>query len=81
MRFPMKGVCAKWVELEITDGKISKLEVVGGCDGNRQGVAKLALGQEAMTVAHTLEGIHCGFKNTSCPDQIAHAIYQYLQQG
>ena len=77
MFFPMKGVCARMVDLEIENDIITKIEVIGGCDGNRQGVANLALGQNAKEVAEKLAGIRCGYKNTSCPDQIAQAIKSY----
>ena len=61
MHYSMQGVCAKVLDLQIEDDIITGIEVYGGCDGNRQGIA----------------GIHCGMKNTSCPDQIAKAIEQY----
>lgn len=80
MFYPMKGVCAKMLDLEIENDIITKIEVIGGCDGNRQGVAKLAIGQNAKEVAEKLTGIKCGYKNTSCPDQIAQAIQSYYNE-
>lgn len=77
MMYPMTGVCAKMLDLEIENDVITKLEIYGGCDGNRQGVATLALGQNAKEVAEKLSGIRCGLKNTSCPDQVAKAIKSY----
>ena len=77
MHYSMQGVCAKVLDLQIEDDIITGIEVYGGCDGNRQGIAALALGQNAKEVAKKLAGIHCGMKNTSCPDQIAKAIEQY----
>lgn len=79
MFYPMKGVCAKMLELEIENDVITKIEIHGGCDGNSQGVSVLALGQNAKEVADKLEGIHCGLKATSCPDQVAKAIRDYYK--
>ncbi|MGI5824613.1 MAG: TIGR03905 family TSCPD domain-containing protein [Bacillota bacterium] len=79
MRYYMKGVCAEVLDLQIEDDVITGIQVYGGCDGNRQGIAALALGQNAKDVAKKLSGIRCGMKSTSCPDQIAKAINQYYE--
>ena len=63
-----KGVCSKLMELDIEDGKIQSLKVTGGCSGNLQGIARLVAG---------MEGIRCGYKSTSCPDQLAQALKAY----
>ncbi len=69
-----KGVCSRQIEVEIKDGLISKLEIIGGCNGNLQGIRKLLLNQPAEPAAELLAGTTCGSKPTSCPDQIAKAI-------
>ena len=65
-----KGVCSKLMELDIEDGKIQSLKVTGGCSGNLQGIARLVAGMD-------MEGIRCGYKSTSCPDQLAQALKAY----
>lgn len=72
-----KGVCSQQMDIEIEDGKIKRLEVMGGCSGNLQGIAALVQGMEIDEVIRRLEGIHCGFKSTSCPDQLSKALRRY----
>ena len=70
--FHPRGVCAQAMRVEVDDqGMIQKLEVVGGCSGNLQGIAALVRGMPAEEAIQRLKGIRCGFKNTSCPDQLA----------
>lgn len=69
-----KGVCSQNMEIEIEDGKIKSLEVMGGCSGNLQGISRLVQGMDVDDVITRLEGVRCGFKNTSCPDQLAKAL-------
>ena len=78
MHFPTKGVCAQEIQLEIQNGIITQLQVVGGCHGNCQGLALLAVGSNAKEITQKLAGVRCGYKKTSCPDQISKAIQQYL---
>lgn len=66
------------IEFDINDGIVSNIKFTGGCNGNLQGVAKLADGRQAEEVISLIEGIKCGFKNTSCPDQLATALKQAL---
>lgn len=76
MVYKTKGVCAQGIEFEIDDNKkVHNIKFTGGCSGNTQGVAHLAEGMDAD------EGIRCGFKPTSCPDQLAKAIRQALNEG
>ena len=79
MIYKTKGVCSQAIEFEITDGKVHDILFVGGCDGNTKGLAKLAEGMEVQEVIKRLEGIRCGFKPTSCPDQLAHALKEAVQ--
>lgn len=70
-----KGVCARSISFQIDDeSKIRSLSFYGGCNGNLKAIAKLCEGQDAASIAAILEGNTCGFKNTSCADQLAKAI-------
>ena len=69
-----RGVCSQLMEIEIEDGKVRNVSVMGGCDGNLKGIARLVEGMEVDEVIRRLEGLRCGFKNTSCPDQFAQAL-------
>lgn len=75
-----KGVCSQNMEIEIEDGKLTGLKVMGGCSGNLQGIARLVEGMEIDEVINRLEGIRCGFKKTSCPDQLAKALRQVKEE-
>lgn len=71
-----KGVCSRQINLEVEDGVVVKLEVIGGCNGNLQGIAKLVEGMKVEEVIRRLKGINCNGKGTSCPDQIAKALQE-----
>ncbi len=73
-----KGVCSMRIVFDLNDGKVSNIQFTGGCNGNLQGIAKLAEGRSATEVISLVEGIKCGFKNTSCPDQLAQALKQAI---
>ena len=73
-----QGTCSKLMTFELQDGVIKKLEVIGGCSGNLQGMARLVEGMRAEDAIKKLRGIRCGFKSTSCPDQFAIALEQAL---
>ena len=75
-----QGTCSQAIEFEIEDGILKNVQFYGGCNGNTQGVATLVDGMKAEDVVAKLEGIRCGFKGTSCPDQLAKAIKQALAQ-
>ncbi len=70
------GVCARQIEFEVEDGIVKNLKVVGGCDGNLQGIVKLVVGMKVEDVIKKLKGIDCKKRGTSCPDQIAKALEQ-----
>ncbi len=76
MRFSYKtqGVCASKIEFDINGDVVDNICFIGGCNGNTQGVSKLANGRKIDEVISLLEGIRCGFKSTSCPDQLAQAL-------
>ena len=69
-----KGVCARQMTFEVEDGIVKSLQFQGGCHGNLQGISKLVVGMKVEEVIARLEGIRCGFKPTSCPDQMAQAL-------
>ncbi len=69
-----RGVCSQMMEIETEDGVLKSFTVMGGCDGNLQGIARLVEGMPVDEVIQRLEGIRCGFKDTSCPDQLARAL-------
>ena len=69
-----KGVCSQLMSIDVEDGKIEKVEVKGGCSGNLQGISKLLVGMPVKEAIEKMEGIRCGNKSTSCPDQLAQAL-------
>ena len=69
-----EGVCSQLMEVEVEDGKIRRVEVVGGCSGNLQGISRLVVGMDVEEAISRMEGIRCGYKPTSCPDQLAKAL-------
>ena len=73
-----KGVCSQLMEIEVEDGIVKKLKVTGGCSGNLQGISRLVVGMPVEEVISRLQGIRCGFKSTSCPDQLAKALREAL---
>lgn len=76
--FIPKGVCSRKITFELNDGIVSNVRFSGGCAGNTQGVAALAEGMKAEDLIDKLSGIRCGFKLTSCPDQMAKAVKEAL---
>lgn len=80
MVYKTKGVCSKSIDVEVENGIITKVEFDGGCNGNTKGISQLVVGMDAQDVIKRLEGTRCGFKATSCPDQLALALKQALAQ-
>ncbi len=78
MVYQPKGVCSKAIDVEVEDGIIKSVQFTGGCNGNTQGISKLVVGMKAEEAISRLRGIKCGFKNTSCPDQLACALQEIL---
>lgn len=76
--FSTNGVCAKEINFDIVDNKITKVRFEGGCNGNLQGLSKLLEGMEVNEAVKKLKGISCGGKETSCPDQFATALEQLV---
>ena len=69
-----KGVCSQMMKIELEDGVIKEVQVLGGCNGNLQGISALVRGMRAEDAIERMKGIRCGFKKTSCPDQLAVAL-------
>lgn len=72
-----KGVCSRQYDIEVEDNKVVDIQIYGGCNGNLQGIRSLIIGMDIDDVIAKLEGIHCGMKPTSCPDQISKALLAY----
>lgn len=79
-KYKTKGICAGQIELELEGDIIKDVKFIGGCSGNTQGVAALVKGMKAEEAIERLEGIKCGFKSTSCPDQLSKALKIALEQ-
>lgn len=75
-----KGVCSSKMTFDIVEDKVMGLKVEQGCAGNLSGIAKLIEGQKIDSIIEKLEGIPCGYKRTSCPDQIAKALIMYKEK-
>ncbi|CAM3008278.1 TIGR03905 family TSCPD domain-containing protein [Hathewaya histolytica] len=73
------GVCAKEIHFEVIDNKITNVNFIGGCNGNLQGISKLLEGLSVDDAINKLEGISCGSKATSCPDQFACALKELVK--
>ena len=76
--YKTKGTCSSRMLIEVEDGVVKSLQVTGGCNGNLQGLSKLVAGMKVEDVISRLDGIRCGFKPTSCPDQLAPALKQSI---
>ena len=75
------GTCSREIVFDLEDGIVKNISFQGGCNGNLKGVSSLAEGQKAEDVIKRLEGIKCGFKTTSCPDQLATALKEALKNA
>ncbi|MCR4853379.1 MAG: TIGR03905 family TSCPD domain-containing protein [Prevotella sp.] len=76
--FQTSGTCSRQIDIDIDEeGRIQDVSFIGGCNGNLQGIGQLVRGMKVEDVKSKLEGIRCGYKNTSCPDQLARALKQY----
>ena len=76
--YTTNGVCSRRMELDVEDGIVLNLTVIGGCHGNLQGISALVKGMSAEEAITRLKGIRCGFKPTSCPDQLSVALTEAL---
>ena len=80
MRYIPKGVCSQAIDIELDGNIIKHVQFTGGCHGNLQGIARLVEGMKAEDAIAKVRGIRCGFKSTSCPDQLANALEAALNQ-
>ena len=78
--YKTKGVCSQRIFFSIEDGKVRDARFIGGCNGNLKGICSLVDGMDVDHVISRLEGIKCGMKNTSCPDQFAAALKEAKEQ-
>ena len=74
-----QGVCSRAIEIDVENEIIQKVTFHGGCAGNTQGVAALLIGMNVNDAIQRLSGIRCGFKSTSCPDQLSKALDEYIK--
>lgn len=74
MKYRTQGTCSQEINFDIVNGTVSNVSFVGGCNGNLQGISRLVEGMPVGEAIERLEGIRCGFKLTSCPDQLAKAL-------
>lgn len=81
MRYYTKGVCTRYIDIETDGDIITGVDFHGGCSGNTQGIAKLVKGMKIDDVINRLRGTRCGFKSTSCPDQLAQALETIKNDG
>ena len=75
-----KGTCSQQMNIETEEDMVVSVEIIGGCSGNGQGVSRLVQGMKIDEVINRLEGIRCGFKPTSCPDQLAQALKEIRRE-
>ena len=78
MIYKTKGTCSTMIDVELKDGVIDSVRFTGGCNGNLQGISVLVKGMKPEEAISRLKGIRCGFKPTSCPDQLAHALEEMI---
>ena len=75
--YKTKGVCSRSIDIEVEDNIVKSVSFMGGCNGNLKGIGELVKGMDIDDVIDRLEDIKCGFKDTSCPAQLAEALKQY----
>ena len=81
IEYTPRGVCSRFFSTKVEDGIIQSVQIIGGCDGNLQGISRLIEGMKVEDAIARMEGIRCGGKPTSCPDQIAKALHTALPQA
>lgn len=77
MIYKTSGVCSTEIDIELEDDKVKSVRFKGGCSGNASGISNLVVGMSIDEVISRLEGIKCGFKSTSCPDQLSKALKEW----
>ncbi len=79
-KYKTRGTCSREISFELENGIVKNISFYGGCNGNLKGISALAEGKPAEEVIESLKGIKCGFKPTSCPDQLAIALQEALNE-
>ena len=72
--YQTSGTCSRSILFDVEDGKVKNVQFIGGCNGNLQGISRLVDGMNIDDIIAKVEGVHCGMKSTSCPDQLAQAL-------
>jgi len=80
-RYKTSGTCSREIAFEIEEGKVKNVQFYGGCNGNLKGIAALVEGMDVDAVIERVQGIRCGMKMTSCPDQLAKALKMYKEEA
>lgn len=81
LQYKTSGTCASAITFDVKDHKLTSVQFTGGCNGNLKGIAKLVEGMDIDDVITRLEGVQCGYKPTSCPDQLSRALKAYKEQS
>lgn len=81
MTYKTKGTCSKSIEFEVENNIVTNIHFTGGCDGNLKGISQLVVGMNIDDIIERLTGVTCGFKDTSCPDQLARALMEYKENN
>lgn len=79
-QYSTKGTCSSKIDFDVKDGKVYNVAFTGGCNGNLKGISRLVEGRPVEEVAGILKGTTCGFKETSCPDQLSQALTKSLNE-
>ncbi|MBR2954085.1 MAG: TIGR03905 family TSCPD domain-containing protein [Clostridia bacterium] len=79
-KYKTKGTCAREISFKLEDGIVKNVSFFGGCNGNLKGIAALIEGRKAEEIIPLIKGTKCGFKSTSCPDQLALALQEALNE-
>ena len=80
-QYKTKGTCSKMITFDLEDNKVKNVQFYGGCNGNLKGIASLVEGMDADEIIARVEGVKCGMKKTSCPDQLAQALKEAKAQA
>ena len=80
MQYKTRGTCSSRIDFDIVDNKVHNVVFTGGCNGNLKGIGALVEGMDVQEAIKRVEGITCGFKSTSCPDQLAQALKQAIAE-
>lgn len=79
LKYKPRGTCSTMMEVTVEEGIVTNVKITGGCNGNLQGISKLVQGMPAQEVIDRLSGIRCGYRSTSCPDQLAIAVSKCME--